>query len=433
VGLAAAVRVGRASRAGARGAAAAACLALLAGPLARAELPVETIGRVESLPRPASPHWIWVADGFMQRTALVDLDGRGFLGQLNSGWGVPLALLPRRRAEVYLPETYYSRATRGERTDVVTVYDAFSLAPVAEVVVPPRRAHNPLPTGNSALSDDDRFLALFNLTPATSLSIVDLEARRFTAEIATPGCSLVYGAGPRRFAMLCADGSLLAVTLDEEGREAARWRSAPFFDPEADPVTEKAVRHRDQWIFVSFEGVAHPVDVSGPEPRFPEPWSLLDARDREESWRIGGAQHLAVHGPTGRFYSLVHQGGVDTHKDPGSELWVYDLARRARVQRIELKNPGFTFMGLPLEFGRDWIWPLSGLYDFLLDHVIPNPGISQVHVTQDERPLLVTGSFFTGSLAVYDALSGEFLRRVPSGNATVQGIQAPAAGGGGSS
>jgi methylamine dehydrogenase heavy chain len=406
---------------------------LLGSPLARADLPVEATGRSASLPQPAGPHQVWASDGHLQRAALVDLDGGGFLGQVNSGYGVPVTVLPRRRRELYLPETYYSRATRGERTDLVTIYDAASLAPVAEVIVPPKRAQNPLPSGNSALSDDDRFLALFNLTPATSLSIVDLESRRFAAEIATPGCSLAYAAGPRRFAMLCADGSLLALSLDEQGREAGRWRSPPFFDPEGDPVTEKAVRHGDEWLFVSFGGVVHPVDVSGREPRPGQPWSLLDERDREQSWRIGGAQHLALHGPSGRLYSLVHQGGEHGHKDPGSELWVYDLATRRRVQRIELRNPGFTFLGMPLEFGRDWIWPFNGLHAFLLDHVLPNLGISQVQVTQDAHPLLVTGSLFSGSLALYDALSGEFLRRVATGNATIQAIQAPAAAGGGPS
>ena len=39
-------------------------------------------------------------------------------------------------------------------------------------------------------------------------------------------------------------------------------------------------------------------------------------------------QHLAVHQKSGRLYSLMHQGGPDTHKEPGTELWIYDLARR---------------------------------------------------------------------------------------------------------
>ena len=55
------------------------------------------------------------------------------------------------------------------------------------------------------------------------------------------------------------------------------------------------MRAGDEWLFVSFEGKVHPVDVSGPEIRFGEPWSLLDDADRAESWRIGGLQHLAVH------------------------------------------------------------------------------------------------------------------------------------------
>src|SRR5205807_411975 len=83
------------------------------------------------------------------------------------------------------------------------------------------------------------------------------------AHVDTPGCSLVYAAGARRFLMLCANGAALSVMLDDEGGEARLERSEPFFDPQKDPVTEKAVRRGNEWLFVSFEGVVHPVDVSG--------------------------------------------------------------------------------------------------------------------------------------------------------------------------
>jgi len=75
-----------------------AVLLLLASPIARAELPIESTGRSESLPEPASPHWVWVSDGLPQRAAIVDLDGRGFLGdpavvecerRAGSGLGLP--------------------------------------------------------------------------------------------------------------------------------------------------------------------------------------------------------------------------------------------------------------------------------------------------------------------------------------------------------
>jgi len=388
-----------------------------------AQVEPEPIGRVERLPTPWSERWALVSDAVMRRLALVDLDTGHFLGQLEGGYGITRALLARSRPEIYVPETHYSRGSRGERTDVVTVYEAPTLRPVAEVVIPPRRAINALPMANAALSDDDRFLAVFNMTPAQSLSIVDVERRALAGVVDTPGCSLVYAAGPRRFAMLCADGSLLTLTLDAAGGEAHRTRSEPFFDPIEDPITEKGVRIGDRWIFVSFEGRVHEVDLSGAEPRFAEPWPLASAAERADRWRPGGHQHLAVHRPTRRLYSLMHQGGPGSHKDPGRELWVYDLERRERVERLELRSPGLTYMGVSLAFGQDWLWPFNLLYDGFLSLGGDLLGVGSVDVTQDDRPILVTASRVSGAVALYDALSGEFLRRFATGNMTILSLQ----------
>jgi methylamine dehydrogenase heavy chain len=390
---------------------------------ASGEVPVDPVGRVESLRAPLPPHLVWASDVVLRRIALADLESGDLLGVIDGGYGITAALFARARPEIYLPETHYSRGARGERTDVVTVYDALSLLPLAEVEVPPRRAINQLPSANAALTDDDRFALLLNMTPATSVSVVDLVRRTFVTEIAIPGCGLVYAAGPRRFLSPCGDGALLVVTLDEEGREASKRRTVPFFDPRRDPVTEKAVRRGDEWLFVSFEGRLHAVDVSGPEPRFADPWDLVGSEDRVDGWRIGGQQHLAVHGGAGRLYALVHQGPPDTHKDPGKELWVYDLQQRRRVQRIELRSPGVTYLGVPLDPGPDLVWPLGPLFEWALS--LAGLDVGLIAVTQDERPLLVTGSDFSGSLGVYDALSGEFLRRLAPGNMTTLALQVP--------
>jgi methylamine dehydrogenase heavy chain len=384
-------------------------------------VPSDPIGVVEILPTPPSPHWVLVTDVLLRRAALVDLDDGEFLGVVSAAHGPVQAAFAADGSEFYLPETFYSRGSRGVRTDVVTIYSTETLAPSGEVVIPSKRAIDNIATGNVALSDDGRFLAVFNLTPSTSLSIVDVATRTFVGEIPTPGCSLVFAAGPRRFLMICGDGAALAVQLDEDGGELSKRRSAPFFDPDADPVTEKAVRWRDQWLFVSFEGGLHAVDVSGDELAFPPRWSLVADDERTDDWRIGGSQHLAVHDATGRLYSLVHQGEAETQKHDGTELWVYDLAGRERLDPIELVNPGLTFMGVPLEFGRDWPWPFNRLYHNLL----PNMGIGMIVVTQDAQPLLVTGAQFSGSVAVHDALSGAFLRRVFTGNLTAYGLSAP--------
>ncbi len=379
-----------------------------------AQVPSEEIGQVERLSQPFHAHWVWVSDLVLERAALIDLDSGRFLGMINGGYGTIMPLFPSRRPEIYIPATYFSRRTHGERTDVLEIYDAPTLAFVSEVVLPPTRATNAVAIGHAALSDDDHFVAVFDWTTGQGLSIVDAEQRRFAGELATPGCSLVYAAGTRRFFSLCGDGAALVITLDDEGHEVGRLRTQPFFDPQRDPVTEKAVRLGNQWLFVSFDGMVHPVDVSG-EIRFADTWSLLTDADRRDHWRIGGLQHSAVHQKTGRLYTLMHRGGPDTHKDAGEEVWIYDVASHRRLQRVKLRNPGLTIYGFPINFGRTWAWPFNRLSDWLLDTFAP-AAVNTIQITQDDAPLLFTAAQFSGSLGVYDGLSGKFLRRVqPTG------------------
>ena len=372
---------------------------------ARADFVPEVVGQVATLPAPG-PHWIWVADLLLRRAALLDTDTGTFLGMLSSSVGPIAPLVAPAGGAIYLPETYYSRGSRGVRTDVLTVYDPTTLAAKGEVVIPPKRADIVHGAGLATLLDDDRFAALFNLTPATSVSVVDTAELRFAGEIETPGCSLVYAAGPRRVAMLCADGSLLLVTLDERGAESSRLRSAVFFDPEKDPVTEKAARGASSWFFVSFEGYVHEVDLSGDVPRFAEPWSLFTAAEREERWRFGGAQPLALHDATGRLYALVHQGGPDGHKEPGSEVWVYDTPTRERVQTIAVGNLVGAFLASRMQLAE------GGWAAWLLETLVPNAGADRLAVTQDAAPRLILVSAGAGSVGVHDALSGEFLRNI---------------------
>jgi len=381
------------------------------GGVARAE----AVGKVATLPGRPGPHWFWLSDILLHRTALFDADTGGLLGQISSGTaGVGFVIAPLfapDHREIYLAETYYARGVRGERTDVVTVYDTTTLQPLAEIGIPPKRGEWFPGNAANALSDDGRFMAVFNLTPATSISIVDVKARAFTAEIGTPGCSLVYAAGPRRFLMLCANGGALSVTIDDAGHEAKLERLDPFFDAQADPLTEKAVRRGNEWIFVSFEGVVHPVDVGGDALRVGDTWSLVDDADRSGNWRIGGAQHLAVHAASGRLYALMHQGGRDTHKEAGTEVWVYDLASHRRLQRIKLPNPLASFVGQELAAqGRPRTARATA---WLLGHTAPSPGIERILVTQDEHPLLIVSASIPPTVTVHDAMTGDLVRDVP--------------------
>jgi len=363
---------------------------------AGAELEPEPLGRVATLPAQPDPHWLWVYDmvyDYMTdgRASLVDGDSGRFLGVLNTGYSFTQLTLPSHYREIYSAETYYSRYTRGERNDVVSIYSPTDLSPIAEIEIPDKRASTIPTPHNAVLTDDDRFMLIFNLTPATSVSVVDVKARRFVGEIETPGCSLVYPTGPRGFFSLCGDGSLLNVSLDDEGAARSAERSAPFFDVETDPLSEKGVRVGDRWFFVSFEGMLHAVDTATAKPVFDAPVSLLSDTERAAGWRVGGVRHLAVHQRSGRLYSVVHQGGgQETRKQPGKQIWVYDLETRQRTGTIKT-----------------------------------NHETSLIAITQDAQPLLFTAAVARNVIDVYDATTGEFLRSIDSVGYTPTGLETP--------
>ncbi|HEY8514769.1 MAG TPA: amine dehydrogenase large subunit [Candidatus Binatia bacterium] len=374
----------------------------------------EPVGKVLTLPAKPGPHWFWLSDVILHRTALYDGDSGKMLGTINAGTpGVGFTIWPLfspDHREIYIPESYFSRGVRGDRTDVVTIYDGQTLMPTAEIPIPPKRAEYFPGVAPNAISDDGRFVAIFNVTPAQSLSIVDVAERRFTTEIQTPGCSLVYSAGPRRFFMLCADGAALVVTLDDAGQQVSAERTEPFFDAEQDPVFEAAGRHGDGYLFASFEGYVHPVDVSGEKPRFGEKWSLLSDAERSAGWRIGGGQPVALHAATGRLYLLMHEGPKDSHKQPGTEIWVYDVATRNRVAEIPVNNPLSNFLRGQMRVGREGF--RDRLLVWLLDAVLPNTGAEAILVTQDAQPVLVVMSMLPPALTVHDAQTGAILHEI---------------------
>ena len=44
----------------------------------------------------------------------------------------------------------------------------------------------------------------------------------------------------------------------------------------------------------------------------------------------------------GLMFVLMHQGGEWTHKQFGTEVWVFDAAKKTRVGRIKLKTPAYS-------------------------------------------------------------------------------------------
>ena len=109
-------------------------------------------------------------------------------------------------------------------------------------------------------------------------------------------------------------------------------------------------------------------------------WSMMSEEDTEENWRPGGSQLKSAHEGTGLMYILMHQGGEYTHHDPGTEVWVYNIATQRRIARIELpvktSNIMVTQETAPKLIVADEDGGLH-LYDALkmkLDRTIEDPG-----------------------------------------------------------
>jgi methylamine dehydrogenase heavy chain len=361
--------------------------------------------RVDVLGDHKGQHWFWIwgnnAPSMVDsRAYLFDDSGRS-LGLLNTGMWSNGLVLSHKRDELYATEIYFSRGVRGTRSDVVTVYDAKTLSPKHEIEIPPKRMTALISTGLSVLSDDERFLLVLNFTPAQSISIVDLENRRFIGEVATPGCASIYPAGPRDFYSICGNGGFFHLSLDDQGQVRQQQRSAPVFNPLQDLLLTTGSRMGDTWYFVSQKNNAYGIKMNAQGIESTQSWSLVSDEERADGWGAAGNHGTALHESSGRLFVLMHKDKPENYQKPGTEVWVYDTKTQKRVARIELKEQS-TGIGVsqgeqPRLYSLDWIVPM------------PSAFTTWIYLTQGEAglsPLLRQG------INLYDADSGEHLRSI---------------------
>lgn len=336
--------------------------------------------------KPSGAHWVWIVDaqwGNYARSVLYDADTATILGMVETGWEGGKLLLTKDA--IYNGAMFMSRGHRGQRTDVLTTYDPHTLKVVREVVIPPKTIRGFSDPNHSALTDDNRFVLVQLMSPASSIGVVDIRGNQFIGEIETAGCINVMPAGPRRFFTLCGDGALLAVTLGDDGKEVSRKRYPKFFDPDADPLHESGTRSGNIWYFVSHRGQIHPVDVSGADLEPLPVWSVAE-QDGDKTWIPGQPmQTLSVHHRKQQLYVLMQASdlkpklnGIDFHRQPGTEVRVFDLKTQRLMQRLSLKN--------------------------LVDAIA---------VSQDDAPLLYASSLYHANFSIYDVKTGHRLHDIP--------------------
>jgi methylamine dehydrogenase heavy chain len=324
---------------------------LVFGAAAYAEFEPEKIGIGNQLPEAIPDHWVLVRDfgalglSIEGRVLVVDPLGEHigdqFKGMITASFAAALEFSARRN-EIYVAETFWSRGGRGgEQTDVVTIWDPQTLSVIDEVLIPRGRLVGFPKRNVSGLIGGDRFLGIYNFTPAQTVSIVDLEKRIFVGEIPIAGCGLVVPTGVRSFTSICANGSFRTTHLQADGRLGGVSTTEVLFDPQESPVFEMPLMANGTAYFVSYDSHVLPVDIRGERISAGARWPLAQEAS-EAGWRPGGI-NTHVHDTAGLGYVLMHpEGGEGTHNNGGSEVWVYDLGSKKRLSRIALQTWGVT-------------------------------------------------------------------------------------------
>jgi methylamine dehydrogenase heavy chain len=293
---------------------------------------------------PPKTDWVFVRGGFgTEGTSIYDTRTGKMKGMVSTSASSDLALDPTGKF-YYVSETIWSKGNRGTRQDMVSVYDVIDLKLQSEIVIPDRILVGER-RQNFIISDDGKWGFIYNLSPASSVNVVDLAKRKFLKTIELPGCASLIPNAAVGFSALCSDGSMATVTVAASKPQISR--SAPFFSATGDPIFDNFQydKARQQVVMMTYTGLIY-IAKMGATPTISEPFSLqvaagyapAETRPLDVAWYPGSRQPMALHRPSGELYVLMHMGEYWSHKGGGEEVWVLDVASRKVVRRFAIKG-----------------------------------------------------------------------------------------------
>ena len=307
-------------------------------PVASAQITPEEIS-IETMPEPGK-NWFIAKTG--NGGYVYDANSGEMQGLLSLSRYTPAVTTWAPRQEFYAAESYLSRGVHGERTDIVAIYDYENLRPIGEIIIPNHMARLAV-RSHLGLMGNGRHLAVLNMNPGHTVSIVDVQDRVFVYEASTPGCAIIMPIAENDFLQVCGDGTLQLIQLALSGFEENRVRSEPFFNVIDDAVFDRVTRSTDGWFLITHAGVIYEVTTDDDEIIISDGWSVTQAG--EEGWRPGGRNEIiTAHQTTGLIYVAMHEGPIDTHHEPGDEIWVLDSSTGRRIHRLELKSPANSIL-----------------------------------------------------------------------------------------
>lgn len=283
-------------------------------------------------------------------------------------------LVSPETGRIYTAETFYSRLTRGTRTDAITTWDMTTLKPTGEIVLPGgKRQQSVIYPNLFQFTNGQKWALVANFTPAQSVSVVALDTGKILNDIDLPGCSQIYPTGQRGFSSLCADGTMFSVSLDEAGKVATSTTLKGVQDIDNQALFSMPATIGMTTWFIGQRGLVQGFDLSGPVAKLiPGAFSVGTADGAAPEWRPSGWQVINADA-AGHLYVLMNPNGKEgSHKDGGTEVWVFDPMAKTRLARIALHGQSVA-----------------------------------IAVTREDRPHLVAARG-DGVIDIYDAGTGAF-------------------------
>src|SRR5690606_39834578 len=117
---------------------------------------------------------------------------------------------------------------------VLQEFDVETLSVKREILLPEKMAQVAPSNAILNISADEKLAFVQNATPATSVTVVNLETGKVVAEVPTPGCFGTFPAAKgQRFSSLCGDGSMAALASTAKAEDPARCGSRKISIPNA--------------------------------------------------------------------------------------------------------------------------------------------------------------------------------------------------------
>ncbi len=239
---------------------------------------------------------------------------------------------------IYIVSGYYSRLSSGTGEHVLRIFDTDTATLTKEIQLPLKVTQYTDDAALMQLSADEKYLYVQNATPATSVTVVDLEKGEVAQEVPSPGCFGIYPTlKGHAYSTICGDGTFTTMTLTEDGKSFSSKKSEPVFDPEDDPIYLSFDRAGTDLLFISYKGVVHRLADAGGVITQVSTTTITDGVDG--NWGTSGYTVVSYNEPNGiLFVPMAPDRHDGSHYHDASEIWAYDLKNDKLLYRTPVEG-----------------------------------------------------------------------------------------------